>query len=71
VEKKMKNLIQKIGTCESNNATIAIGNALLWAAVMLATAWLTRGSEHAESIFLVLLCASTTSLLLIDRYQKQ
>ncbi len=37
--------------------------SLLWAAAMLGSAILLRGSEHKESVFLLMLVLATTSLL--------
>lgn len=37
--------------------------SVLWAAAMIGTALLLRGSEHKESVFLLMLVLATTSLL--------
>ncbi|WP_020397974.1 hypothetical protein [Kordiimonas gwangyangensis] len=38
-------------------------HAILWAAAMIGTAILLRGSENKESVFLMLLVLSSTSVL--------
>ena len=70
LENKMKNLIAKVYNCEKENAAIGILNGLLWAAVILLGAWLTRGSENADAVFIILLSASTTAFLFAERQRK-
>jgi hypothetical protein len=66
----MKNLIQKVYSCEKESAGVGIANALIWAAVIIAASWLTRGSEHADALFVIILTASTTAFLFTDRQRK-
>lgn len=43
-----------------------IVNALIWAGVMLVTAWLLHGSEQASTVLLILITGASSTLLLID-----
>ena len=66
----MNNLIKKAYNCEKENASVSIINALIWAAVLIISSWLTRGTEHADALFIIILSASTTAFLFTDRQRK-
>jgi hypothetical protein len=66
----MKSLIQKIYSCEKEKIAMSLGNALLWAAVIIVASWLTRGSENADTLFVIILSVATTAFLFTDRQQK-
>jgi len=69
-ESKMKNLISRVYNCDKESASIGIINALIWAAVMILASWLTRGSENADALFMIILVGSTTAFLFTDRQRK-
>lgn len=60
----MSNLIQKIYECEKASFDKTIINALLWAAVLIASSLIIKDSEQANSLFMILIVASTMSILL-------
>ena len=66
----MKNLINRVYNCEKESASIGIVNALIWATVMILASWLSRGSENADALFIIILTASTTAFLFTDRQRK-
>jgi hypothetical protein len=66
----MKSLISKIYNCEKDGAAVGIANALVWAAVIIAASWLTRGSENADALYIIILSASTVSFLFTERQRK-
>ncbi len=66
----MKNFIKKVYACEKESATQWIANALLWAAVIIIGAWLSRGSEHANALYFIILTASTAAFLYTDQRRK-
>jgi len=66
----MKSLINKVYNCEKDSAAIGIMNALLWAAVILLGSWLSRGSEHADALYIIILSASTVAFLFGERQRK-
>lgn len=66
----MKNLINRVYNCEKDSAAVGIANALIWATVMILASWLTRGSEHADALFIIILVGSTTAFLFTDRQRK-
>lgn len=61
----MKTFIQKLIACETNN--IAIAHAILWAAVILATSWLTRGTDNAETVLIIMIGAASSAILFNHR----
>jgi hypothetical protein len=65
----MISLIKKVYQCETEKRMVQIVNALIWAVVMIATAWLMRGSEQADTVFLILLMGASTTLVLINDLQ--
>ena len=67
----MKNLIQKIVACETHATTTRIANALLWAAVILITSWLSRGSENADAVFIMIISLAAAAFLVTDRQQGE
>ena len=54
----MKNLIKR--ACSWENGMNQIVMALFWASAILIGSWLTRGSENADAIFLILLVGSSS-----------
>ena len=48
-------------------APITIGISILWAAAMIASALILRGTEQAAEILFVLLVPSTASFLMLQR----
>ena len=52
-------------------ATATIGNALIWAAIMIAGALLVTGSEHANDLLLLNVVGFTMSSTLITRLEKK
>ncbi len=48
------------------NHSVSIGNAFIWAAAILATALLVRGSEHSGVIVTVLGGAAGASIILVS-----
>lgn len=67
----MNNLIKKIYACEKEkNSVGTIANALLWASVILAVSWLTRGAENASTINLITLLGASSTFLFTNRQQK-
>ena len=46
---------------------ITIGNSILWAAAMIASSLILRGTEQAVEIFFVLLVLATASFLMLQR----
>jgi hypothetical protein len=66
----MKDLINKIYTCEQEGSASWIVYGLLWAAVIILGAWLSRGSEHADALNFMILSLSTIAFLFIDRQRK-
>ena len=67
---EMKNLMSRIYNCEREQALKTIANGIVWASVILLGSWLSRGSENADAIFIILLTASTTAFLYSDRKLK-
>jgi hypothetical protein len=47
------------------NHYISIGNAFIWAAAILATALLARGSEHSGMIVIILSGAAGASIIFV------
>ena len=66
----MKDLINRVYNCEKDSAAVGIANALIWATVMILASWLTRGSEYADALFMIILIGSTTAFLFTDRQRK-
>lgn len=66
----MKNLISRVYNCEKESASMGIANGLLWAIVMIVASWLSRGSENADALFIIIITASTTAFLFTDRQRK-
>ena len=66
----MNNIVKKIHNCEKENSAALIINALIWAAVLIISSWLTRGTEHADTLFIIILSASTAAFLFTDRQRK-
>ena len=66
----MNDLIKKVYRCEKEGAASGLVNALLWASVIIAGSWLSRGSENADAFFIILISAATISMLFVDRQRK-
>ena len=66
----MKSLINKVNNCEKDGAAFGIANAIVWAIVILVASWLTRGSENAEALFIIIISASTVAFLFGERQRK-
>ena len=66
----MKDFINKIYTCEQERSMAWIVYGLLWAAVVILGAWLSRGSEHADALNIMILSLSTIAFLFTDRQRK-
>lgn len=66
----MKNIINKIYACERERFTAWIAYGLIWAAVIIMGSWLSRGSEHADALNIMLLSLSTIGFLFTDRQRK-
>ena len=66
----MKDLINRVYNCEKDSVAVGIANALIWATVMILASWLTRGSENADALFIIILVGSTTAFLFTDRQRK-
>lgn len=49
------------------NAAIGVGNAVIWASVMLASAWVTKGSEGSQDLLMILIVGWLMSSFLITR----
>ena len=62
----MKDFIKKIYTCEQERSMAWLVYGLLWAAVILLGAWLSRGSEYAVALNIMILSLSTIAFLFID-----
>ena len=56
----MKNLIDNVCKRNSENALYMIVMAIIWASAIILAAWLTRGSENSEAIYLILITASSS-----------
>ena len=67
----MNELIKNIYQCEKEAGVAQIVNALIWAAVILASSWLMRGSENANMLLIVLLGGFTSTLFMIDSMRKK
>ncbi len=48
-----------------------IAHAILWAAAMIGTALLLRGSEHEKEVFLLLVVLASVSITLPNRREKK
>ena len=66
----MSNLIKKVVQCETERNGVRLTNAIVWAAALIATSWLMRGNEQADALFLIMVAAATTALLLANNRQK-
>ena len=66
----MKDFIKKIYTCEKERSMAWIAYGLLWAAVIILGAWLSKGSEHADALNIMILSLSTIAFLFTDRQRK-
>jgi hypothetical protein len=66
----MKDFINKIYTCEQEWSASWIVYGLLWAAVIILGSWLSRGSEHADALNIMILSLSTIAFLFTDRQRK-
>ena len=66
----MTKLFKTLYQCEKSSTFLTIANALLWAAVILATSWVLRGTEQAETMFFITMTAATTSFLMIENYRN-
>ena len=66
----MKNTIKKFYNCEREGNVNWLGYGLLWAAVILLGSWLSRDSQHAESLNMMLIGLSTVGFLATDRRNK-
>ena len=56
----MKNLIEKDCKQNSENSRYMIVLAIFMASAIIFAAWITRGSENSQAIFLILITASST-----------
>ena len=66
----MSNFIKKVVQCEIERKSVGLTHAIIWTAVLIATSWLMRGSEQADALFLIMVAAATTALLLANNRQK-
>lgn len=66
----MKNIIKKVYTCEQERSVSWIIYGSVWAAVIILGAWLSRGSEHADALNIMILSLSTIAFLFTDRQRK-
>lgn len=66
----MKNFIKKVYNCEQERSIAWIAYGLLWAAVIILGSWLSRGSEHADALNIMILSLSTIAFLFTDRQRK-
>lgn len=62
----MKNLIDKACRQDTKSSTYMILSALILASAILFSAWISKGSENSEAIFLILITASS-SIFFIGR----
>ena len=66
----MKSLINKVNNCEKDGADFGVADAILWAIVILVASWLTRGSENADALFIIIITASTVAFLFGENQRK-
>ena len=66
----MKNMIRKICNCEREGMVSGLAYGVLWAMVILVGSWLSRGSEHGDSVSMMLISLSTIGFLVTDRRRK-
>lgn len=66
----MKGIINKIYACERESFTSWIAYGFVWATVILVGSWLSRGSEHANALSIMILSLSTIGFLFADRQRK-
>ena len=65
-------LIKRVVDCEINNSSkMMMAHAIIWAAVMIASSLILKGSEQSESMFLIVLSGATASFLLSQNEGKR
>ena len=65
----MKNLVDNVCKRNSENALYMIIMAIILASAIILAAWMTRGSENSEAIFLILITVSS-SIFFIGRNRR-
>ena len=65
----MKNLVDNVCKRNNENALYMIIMAIILASAIIFAAWLTRGSENSEAIFLILITVSS-SIFFIGRNRR-
>lgn len=51
----------------TGSGAVNIGNAVIWASVMLASSWVTKGSEGSQGLVMIMVVGWLMSSLLIGR----
>ena len=51
----------------TGNASLTVGNALIWASVMLASSWVTKGSEGSQELVMIMIVGWFMSSLLVGK----
>lgn len=67
----MKSFINEIYQCGKETNTAMLANAIIWATVLIASSWLLRGAEHADTLLIIILSAAAGSILFTNQQRKR